>query len=86
MTRKSYFAIESSMSGNEETKSESVVAKMLAKMGGWTSQERHKIRNGDIRKILRVALIMEITKEYHLRWFGHVQKRPELAQNNILNS
>ena len=36
-----------------------------------------KIRNGAIRERVGVAPIVEKMVENRLRWFGHVERRPE---------
>ena len=35
-----------------------------------------KVRNGDIRSLVRVAPIEDKMRENCLRWFGHIRRRP----------
>lgn len=51
--------------------------RMLRWMSGYTLRDR--IRNDNIRKELGVANIENKMKENRLRWFGHVQRREEVA-------
>jgi hypothetical protein len=40
---------------------------------------RDRVRNDDIRERLGVALVEEKLVQHHLRWFGHIQRRPAEA-------
>jgi hypothetical protein len=58
---------------------------MLRWICGHTRKDR--IRNYDIRDKLGVAPIQEKLVQHHLRWFGHIQRRPPEAsvRNGILS-
>ncbi|XP_073964291.1 uncharacterized protein [Choristoneura fumiferana] len=49
--------------------------RMLRWSGGVTLMD--KVRNEYVRGSFRVAPIIEKVKEKRLRWYGHVQRRPE---------
>jgi hypothetical protein len=51
--------------------------RMLRWICGHTRKDR--IRNDDIRDKLEVAPIQEKLVQHHLRWFGHIQRRPPEA-------
>jgi hypothetical protein len=38
--------------------------------------KRDRVRNDDTRERLRVAPVEEKLVQHHLRWFGHIQRRP----------
>jgi hypothetical protein len=59
--------------------------RMLRWICGHTRKDR--IRNDDIRDKLGVAPIQEKLVQHHLRWFGHIQRRPPeaLVRNGILS-
>jgi hypothetical protein len=40
---------------------------------------RDRIRNDDIRERLGVGPVEEKLVQHHLRWFGHIQRRPAEA-------
>jgi hypothetical protein len=40
---------------------------------------RDRVRNDDIRERLEVAPVEEKLVQHHLRWFGHIQRRPTEA-------
>jgi hypothetical protein len=48
--------------------------RMLRWICGYTRKDR--IRNDDIRDKVGVAPIQEKLVQHHLRWFGHIQRRP----------
>jgi hypothetical protein len=48
--------------------------RMLRWICGHTRNDR--IRNDDIKDKLGVAPIQEKLVQHHLRWFGHIQRRP----------
>jgi len=43
---------------------------------------RDKVRNEDIRTNIGVAPIKEKMRENHLRWFGHVRRKPTIRQSS----
>jgi hypothetical protein len=51
--------------------------RMLRWICGHTRRDR--VRNDDIRERLGVASIEEKLVQHHLRWFGHMQRRPAEA-------
>jgi hypothetical protein len=51
--------------------------RMLRWICGHTRKDR--IRNDDIKDKLGVALIQENLVQHHLRWFGHIQRKPPEA-------
>uniref|UniRef100_A0A8I6Y751 Reverse transcriptase domain-containing protein n=1 Tax=Hordeum vulgare subsp. vulgare TaxID=112509 RepID=A0A8I6Y751_HORVV len=51
--------------------------RMLRWICGHTRKDR--VRNDDIRERLGVAPIEEKLVQHHLRWFGHIQRRPSEA-------
>jgi hypothetical protein len=59
--------------------------RMLHWICGHTRKDQ--IRNYDIMDKLGVAPIQEKLVQHHLRWFGHIQRRPHEApvRNGILN-
>jgi hypothetical protein len=42
----------------------------------WGHTRRNRVRNDDIRDRVEVAPIAEKLVQHHLRWFGHIQRRP----------
>jgi hypothetical protein len=40
---------------------------------------RDRVQNDDIRERLGVTPVEEKLVQYHLRWFGHIQRRPAEA-------
>jgi hypothetical protein len=48
--------------------------RMLRWICGYT--RRDQVRNDDIRERLGVAPVGEKLMQHHLRWFGHMQRRP----------
>jgi hypothetical protein len=50
---------------------------MLRWICGYTRRDR--VRDDDIRERLGVALVEEKLVQHHLRWFGHIQRRPAEA-------
>jgi len=42
------------------------------------NMRKDKVRNEDIRTKIGVASIEEKMREHHLRWFGHVRRRPSV--------
>jgi hypothetical protein len=54
---------------------------MLRWICGHTKRDR--VRNDDICKRLGVAPVEEKLVQHHLRWFGHIQRRP--AEASIRN-
>uniref|UniRef100_A0A7I4YY00 EF-hand domain-containing protein n=1 Tax=Haemonchus contortus TaxID=6289 RepID=A0A7I4YY00_HAECO len=48
---------------------------MLRWACGWTRLDR--IRNEDVRLAMQTAPVQLIMRERHLRWFGHVLRRPQ---------
>jgi hypothetical protein len=59
--------------------------RMLRWICGHTRRDR--IRNDDIRDKLKVAPIQEKLVQHHLRWFGHIHRRPHdaLVRSGILS-
>ena len=55
---------------------------MLRWMCGNTG--RDKMRNEDIRTKIGVASIEEKIRENHLRWFGHVRRRPSVLNIPVI--
>jgi hypothetical protein len=55
--------------------------RMLRWICGHTRRDR--VRNDDIRERVGVALIEEKLMQHRLRWFGHIQRRPEEAPVHI---
>jgi hypothetical protein len=51
--------------------------RMLRWICGHTRKDR--VRNNDIRERLGVAPVEEKLVQHHLRWFGHMQRRPAEA-------
>jgi hypothetical protein len=51
--------------------------RMLRWICGHTRRDR--VRNNDIRERLGVASVEEKLVQHHLRWFGHMQRRPAEA-------
>jgi hypothetical protein len=54
---------------------------MLRGICGHTRRDR--VRNDDIRERVGVAPIEEKLMQHRLRWFGHIQRRPEEAPVHI---
>jgi hypothetical protein len=44
---------------------------------------RDRVQNDDIHKRLGVAPVEKKLVQYHLRWFGHIQRRPTEAPIRI---
>jgi hypothetical protein len=55
--------------------------RMLRWICGHTRRDR--VRNDDIRERVGVAPIEEKLMQHRLRWFGHIQRRPEEAPVHI---
>ncbi|AQL08719.1 Retrovirus-related Pol polyprotein LINE-1 [Zea mays] len=55
--------------------------RMLCWICGHTRRDR--VRNDDIRERVEVAPIEEKLMQHRLRWFGHIQRRPEEAPVHI---
>ncbi|VDO66148.1 unnamed protein product [Heligmosomoides polygyrus] len=49
--------------------------RMLRWACGWTCRDR--VRNEDVRAVMKTALIQLKMREQRLRWYGHVLRRPE---------
>jgi hypothetical protein len=54
---------------------------MLRWICGHTRRDR--VRNDDIRERVGVAPFEEKLMQHRLRWFGHIQRRPEVAPVHI---
>ena len=50
---------------------------MFRWMCGYTRKDR--VRNDDIRDRVGVAPIEEKPVQHHMRWFGHIQRKPPEA-------